>query len=354
MLVSSIGSQVDDLDQIEDNAYLMKNDTELYAEFFENNDFTRKEKRNTLYEPELSEEVREWVMKINQLCNENGAELLLIKVPVYTQVYDYGAAWTSIKSDQMKSFSEETGIPFLDLQYDVDLEIDLSDDYKDGGKHLNYLGAKKVSSYLADYLVQNYDVGGKTDPQMENNLPLYNRLTDIALLQLETDFASYLKNLNSRKEECIICMSARDDMCAVLSDEDIRALHSLGLQSDFEDTLETADSFLAYIDGGEVIYEAISNRKLSYTPENVDSDLKISIVSSGKYSTANASIKVNGKQNAVNTNGINIVVIDKDTGMVLDSVAFDTSTDTHSCTHKDSLKHLDEYWLEIDPNIPKL
>lgn len=54
--------------------------------------------------------------------------------------------------------------------------------------------------------------------------------------------------------------------------------------------------------------------------------------SAGWYSGGKASIVIDGTESARNEQGLNIVVFDHETGLVIDSVCFDTSLEEHTCT----------------------
>ena len=49
------------------------------------------------------------------------------------------------------------GIPFIDfnLMFE-DLKLNIKQDYRDGGDHLNYQGATKTTAYLSDFLYEKY------------------------------------------------------------------------------------------------------------------------------------------------------------------------------------------------------
>lgn len=298
---------------------------------------------DSLYDPKIPKYNANWCAKIKKLCEDNNAELLLVKYPVIYLPNNYESAWTQIRSDYMKQFAKNNEYIFLDLLYDVDLGIDISADYTDGGSHLNYNGTKKVSEYLTEYLVQHYPLQSKVNTAFESNLKQYNELTEIAEIQLEKDFIAYLKRIYSSKSDYIICMAAKDDMSNGLCEADIKALEEIGIMHD-EHTFGFRNSFLTVIDGDTMVYEAASNRKLKYSTKIGEIDIEM--VSSGWNTLAQASIKINGIEYAANTGGLNIVIVEKMTGLVIDSVGFNTfSEPPHSCIHKNSLQFLNDFWM---------
>lgn len=88
--------------------------------------------------------------KINQLCQENHASLLLLSVPS-------AKAWNYEKHNIIKEYALKKNIPFLDLNTEKkQANIDWMTDTKDKGMHLNINGARKVTKYLEEYLQKKY------------------------------------------------------------------------------------------------------------------------------------------------------------------------------------------------------
>lgn len=99
------------------------------------------------YLTEISDLDRFWFQQIRSLCEEKGAELVLIKTP--------SKGWISEMNKAVKVFAEEEGIPFIDMNEEAALSqigIDEKKDFADSSSHFNIYGAEKVSRYLADYM----------------------------------------------------------------------------------------------------------------------------------------------------------------------------------------------------------
>jgi hypothetical protein len=87
-----------------------------------------------------------YLNKIVDLCNEYNIQLILYCVPS-------PLCWTYPKHNSTATFAEKNGLSFIDLNlYTDELGIDWSRDTYDKGNHLNYYGAKKVTSYIGAYL----------------------------------------------------------------------------------------------------------------------------------------------------------------------------------------------------------
>lgn len=63
-----------------------------------------------IYAPVLTEEKREYLLKFKQMCEENGAQLILLKIPSYSHINN--DPWTQEKSSLLQTFADESSIPF--------------------------------------------------------------------------------------------------------------------------------------------------------------------------------------------------------------------------------------------------
>lgn len=100
----------------------------------------------------LSPVNRIYFRRLVRLCREEGISLLIVGSPSTEN-------WNMEKHNAVAELADACQVPFLDLclindQVGIDWEIDS----QDGGDHLNYRGALKVTSYLGDYLTGHYDL----------------------------------------------------------------------------------------------------------------------------------------------------------------------------------------------------
>ena len=292
------------------------------------NETAEEMKEAGVYEVFLQEENTEYVRRMKELCEENGCTLILTKIPSIVSPAYYSSAWTKDRSDLARSFADSLGIAYIDLTYDTDLGLDLTKDTQDGGRHLNWFGAEKTSDFFGKYFSENFGLGGKTNAQYEENLKTYRKVTDLAELQGEQDLVTYLEKLREKEDEVVILMAAQNDMQQGLSDEEKQALHALGITEEFGDE-HYMMSYLAMIDRGTIVEEEASMEALSYRTTLADGT-EISMTSKGYLASAGCSMQVNGEEYAYNTIGLNIVVLDARTHLVLDSVVFDTYRPVHS------------------------
>ena len=88
---------------------------------------------------------KEYFDKIYELCKKNNIKLVVVSFP--TQI-----SWNYKKHNSTETLLEQySDVEFIDLNT-VDLGIDWKKETKDEGGHLNYLGARKVSTYIGEYI----------------------------------------------------------------------------------------------------------------------------------------------------------------------------------------------------------
>jgi hypothetical protein len=142
------------------------------------------------------------------------------------------------------------------------------------------------------------------------------------------------------KDQVIIAISVGDDAEDGLTSVQMNALNDLGLQMDFEADFYFRNSYLAIIDGGVTKYEATANRELEYHYEN---GIAIDIVSAGYNDGDESSILVDGVEYSRDKRGFNIVVCDKESGLVIDSVSFDVDSGK-KCEGSRTVADMLDYW----------
>lgn len=94
---------------------------------------------------------RQCLREIMRLCRENGAEFLFVSTPSTVN-------WNMANHNGIQALADEFDVGYLDMNLAPEISIDWQKDTKDGGDHMNAWGAEKVSSYLAQYLSQQYAV----------------------------------------------------------------------------------------------------------------------------------------------------------------------------------------------------
>lgn len=95
---------------------------------------------------------KERMDKLIDLCQANGTKVLLIEMPSIS-------SWNYERHNRVTAYAEEKGIDFIDfnLLYDK-LATDPTECYRDKGNHLNYNGAKAVTSYIGKIIKDKYPI----------------------------------------------------------------------------------------------------------------------------------------------------------------------------------------------------
>lgn len=114
-------------------------------------------------ELEIDEESIIVLDSIVDICNKNDIEIIFYTSP-HADEFNYSVAITE--------YAEENDCVYFNMNdYLEEIEIDWTTDFKDIS-HLNDSGAEKVSNFLGEYIVNNYDV---TDMRtVEGNMWEYN------------------------------------------------------------------------------------------------------------------------------------------------------------------------------------
>lgn len=115
--------------------------------------------------------------RIRQLCEENGAELILVKAP---SVYPH---WYEAYDSQIRSYAEQYGLSYYNFLEDAEvIGIDYQTDTYDAGLHLNLAGATKLSRYFADILSGEHGIPDhRSDTQINQEYTLLLEQYDAAV-----------------------------------------------------------------------------------------------------------------------------------------------------------------------------
>ena len=328
--IHDAGQNIKDLDEV---TAFFSDETIGKLKTRERNKINMEVNEDPLYAPKICDEELAWLLKIKDYCDSKGIELVLTKIPTSGFPQFYFGAWTRQKSEAVQALADGYGLRFFDLQYHISNGMDFTIDTSDGGCHLNFHGAEIASALISQYLLENFDLQRIPSARYDYALEKYQKMRELVSMQIETDMTAYLENLIKNKDKWDVIITARDEYTSHMDETVYQQMDKLGLQLIREGTLR--DAYVAVISRGEVIYEAVSTREINhdFTMDN----MQIELVSSGWNTKPYCSIRVDGNEYAVDERGLNIIVIDKDTGTILDSVAFDTYSPTKTAVRKDSM-----------------
>lgn len=128
-----------------------------------------------------------YLEKIYELCHSKGITLMLMQAP---NTRDWGKS----QSKYIQEYADKLGVNFLDFNT-VDFGLNWNEDTKDGGVHMNVLGALKLTDYLTKYLKDNYDL---PDHRNEKEYEYWNLDYEVYKKELD-NFVKDTKDIINKK-----------------------------------------------------------------------------------------------------------------------------------------------------------
>lgn len=270
--------------------------------------------------PELN---REYLEKIASLCEENGAELILLNSSPQLD-------WSWDEYNAAEEIAEEYGLAYLDVnlaeeEAGLDWRLHIA-----GASHFNVCGARAWTDYLGTYLRERYDLADRrTDadyPSFEGDEEHWQDALEAmeaktALLSA-SDFNSVLETLAGldREDNVLLFAVEREAAGALSSAAADRLMALFGMQKSLAG--KEGYSYLYLLDAN--IREEKQSRGVVSLEGTFENGVEYSLQSGGKYSGADVSITIGGEEQASGKRGIHIVVYNKAVDEVLYSVYFDT------------------------------
>lgn len=121
------------------------------------------------------------------------------------------------------------------------------------------------------------------------------------------------------KENYIVLMAVKDEASMAVTSNILQKMSEMGLKKSLEGKMQY--SYIAVLDGKENIYENLSTDELFW--DMILEGHKIHIESAGYNVGNNSVIEIDGTDYSVNGRGLNIVIFDKKSQTVADSVCID-------------------------------
>lgn len=137
-------------DKVSHNGYLMQTAVKPMESKMEGDE---------LLDYTLPESSFEYLDKMKALCEENGAELVLIKAPTNTWKYWWYDEWDA----QIADYAKKNGLDYYNFIGNEEIGLDWSRDTYDEGIHLNVYGAEKLTSYFGKILSEKYGLADLRD-----------------------------------------------------------------------------------------------------------------------------------------------------------------------------------------------
>lgn len=150
----------------------------------------------------------EYLCKMIEDCQSRGIEVLLTHLP-YPSEPGYQMAANSVYT-----IADMYGVDYINFVH-MNNVVDYTTDCYDVSSHLNPSGARKVTDYLGNYIMSNYEIP--------------DRREDAAYVQWKEDYAEYVK----MKYDNLQAQEYLDDYLMLLRDETINACVYLDAQSGY-------------------------------------------------------------------------------------------------------------------------
>lgn len=253
---------------------------------------------------EISPDNQDYIEKIIALAQEEEVALVLFASPYVVCEEE------QMRLNMVAQIAEQNGVPFINFNHLYqDIGIDYSNDFRDSS-HVNNAGAKKVTEYLARYMIEHYSMENHQGDEKyllwnQNARYLHNKELRYQLKQAE-DINAYLLQL-PEKQKYLIWIQFTGNYQA-LEDVYLDSIVSLGLSA--ED----------YNAGG--CYFMKEGRKVTDIPDDI-------------YVDSNQMLWIQGEAYSTGIeNGVNVVVYDEELKHVVD-VAGDDVYLGLSMTHID-------------------
>lgn len=258
---------------------------------------------------ELSDKTEEYLRKIIALAKEEEIPLVLMISPYQGIIESEQAVF-----NRCAEIAEEEGVPFLDfnLMYE-ELGIDPATDFAEVS-HLNYLGSTKLSSWLAAWLKEEYDLpdrrGGELYASWDQNAEDWNRKYENQLLAEEEGWYDLLQMLSENRDGLytyVITLNGNYDN----GEQPLK--ETLVLAGVPEEIVEQGGAFVWGADGETALPSGIDG---FCHLEFEHSDLEITV------SPDSMEFVYEGENQIRAANGLNILVYDHGTESLVTAVGF--------------------------------
>lgn len=258
-----------------------------------------------------------YVEKMQELCEENDAELVLVRIT--------NSIWDDYRHNLVAEYAESRGLNFLDYCTDelrTMIRFNPRTDTIDGGTHFNIDSAAKLSRHLGQFLQETYCLedkrGSEEYAQWDEDYERYQKEKVAKAVANEGNLSEYLDLIN--RPNYLVMVASKNDTGLYFTDEIYSKMKKLGFQSDLSETFYS--SYIGVAQGGECIHEemaALTELRYSFDYD----DHVISLASDARRSGSNInSIILDGEEVSKNQSGLNFVVFDTELDRLIDQKAF--------------------------------
>lgn len=296
----------------------------------------------------LSEEALYYLKELTAFCKKHDIKLVLVKTPATDH-------WSIESHTAVMRIASKFELDFLDFCYDPlfsEICFNEATDMTDY-MHANYYGAKKITSYIGKYLIEqcsNSDVRGNSSYSfMDEELKEFDKYVYEREKYNHVNSADAYLNVALENPDNVVFILAKDDASESLTEDMRKAFDDAGLQKLSE--IGFRDSYIGIIThDGDVTeltkknsvdanssiekqrndLENITYQRKKEKNDCLKYDCKLglttmcSLKSGGLYLGDIASCVINNVEFSPNQRGLNMVVYDVKKNEVIDTKNYDT------------------------------
>lgn len=256
----------------------------------------------------------EYLYKIIALCKQEGIPLVLMASPFYAKDW---VAWQE-QANWVGQVAQIESIPYLNFMYLTDeIGFDYRKDMAESS-HMNYFGARKVTSYLGAYLQEHFKLEdhrgtGTIAAKWDADYDVYAKVVQNMMLKWpEHDGTSYLKAVQEGGYTILWSAYGNEQQLSSCLEQ---AANLTGYEFDIE---EHATYFYALTEDGAFQHQFSGVEPNHYSGMFDDTLFNIGITA-GEAGNSIA-LRIGGKLVADAETGLNIAVYDPVTHAVVDAV----------------------------------
>lgn len=284
-----------------------------------------------------------YLVKMQQMCREHGAELVFMKVPVCTTT-EHRGYWSFNKHEMTEALARKMGVKFLDMCYE-DFGLDWFKDSNDGGEHVNYRGTKKVTSRVLEWLQEEFGFSSERnelwDRQWSYQSKVFAEEMEYLELELECDLVRYLERV--REGDYVLFTIVSNGLGKYWSDEAQQAFEeTTGTKLDLRQKKNAA--YVSVSSQGQIIEERNDSNACSIEID-LENGLNCKLSSKKTKSKSAGSIDIDGRRYDSPGRGVHFVVYDNKLGCVVDSVCFNTAS--KALKAKQNMEYKEDMRLKI-------
>ena len=260
---------------------------------------------NKEWKEDMVELSADYLGRIEELCNQNGIKLILVKIPCSEPYRRYNTT---------KEYAESHGLDFYDFnekklyeEIDYDASADLL-------AHPNYHGAEKLSLYMGRVLAEDYGVAPREDDSYNKSRETYNHKVAAEVLAETTEFSDFLDKID--QERYTVFVYAPLSVSSVMNETRICQMGQLGFKENLLD-VPVGTHYCALKNNGEV-KEILTDGPVDWAGSICKGALPYDFSIAG----SSCSFTVGKTEYGGANEGVLFVVYDEDLKMIVDKVTF--------------------------------